>query len=228
MPERQPGVAQEVERQGRMATDAGTAPAERAAERVEVRRAEIGELGALDVAPDRLHGVQLRRIPRKALGGQPSPLARQVVAHRATPMRRQSIPDQDHWPPPEVAAKVTQESDQRPIGIASRLRLKEEPSPAPIPPEGQRAGHGQPLPVAARMRQDRRFAARRPGPADDRLLREAAFVLEDEPRAPAAGVFFSCGQRCVFHSLIACSSRSRARRAGRCRDHPNPRNTRQT
>jgi hypothetical protein len=43
-----------------------------------------------------------------------------------------------------------------------------------------------------------------------------------------SGVFFSCVQRRVFHSAIAASSRSRARRAGRWRDQPNPRSTRHT
>jgi hypothetical protein len=45
---------------------------------------------------------------------------------------------------------------------------------------------------------------------------------------PPAGVFFSCGHRRVFHSSIALSSRSRARRVGRWSDHPNFRKSRQT
>jgi hypothetical protein len=43
-----------------------------------------------------------------------------------------------------------------------------------------------------------------------------------------AGVFFSCAQRRVFHCAIAASSRSRARRVGRCSDQPIPRRSRQT
>ncbi len=49
MPELQPGVAQEAEGQVRVATDASTAAMERATELVEVRRAHVGELGALNV-----------------------------------------------------------------------------------------------------------------------------------------------------------------------------------
>lgn len=228
MSERQPGVAQEGERQLRVATHASTAAPERSAERLDVRRAEVRELRALDVAPDGLDRVELRRIARQALDHQPPALLRQVVAHQATFVSGQSIPDEDYRLPTEVAAEVTEEADQQPIGVAARLGLKEKAGPAPIPAKGQGTGHGQPLPAAAYVRQGRCFAARRPGPADDRLLRDAAFVLEEEPRAAASGVFFSCGQRRVFHSAMACSSRSRARRVGRWSDHPSPRSTRQT
>ena len=51
-------------------------------------------------------------------------------------------------------------------------------------------------------------APRSAGAADDGLLREAAFVFEDEPRVAAAGVFFSCAQRRVFHCSMAVSFRS--------------------
>src|SRR5271170_5937263 len=49
---------------------------------------------------------------------------------------------------------------------------------------------------------------------------EAALVLEDDPRRPAPGVFFMRGQSFATHLAMASSLRSRARRAGRCRDQP--------
>lgn len=228
MPELQPGVAQEVEREVGMAMHARTATTEGGAERVNMCHTEVRELRALDIAPDQFHGIQLRGIARQAFDGQPSPLARQISAHRATPMGRQSVPDQDHRLALEVVPEIAQEGDQRPIGIAAWLRLKQKPRPAPIPPESQRAGHRQPLPVAADRPQDGRGPARGPRPADDRLLRETAFVLEDEPRTLTPGVFFSCAQRRVFHASIAGASRSRACRVGRWSDHPSRRSSRQT
>src|SRR5262245_21734345 len=106
MGERQPRVAQEVECQLGMATDASTAATKWAPQFVEIRRAEVGKLGALDVAPDRLHGIELRRIPRQALDGQPPPLTHQVIAHRATSMSWQAVPDQHHRRPLEVTAQL--------------------------------------------------------------------------------------------------------------------------
>jgi hypothetical protein len=211
-----------------MATDAGAAATERRAERGEGRRTHVRQFPALEVAPDQFDRVQLRGVARQTLDAQPCSLLRQVPGHPSTLMSRQPVPDQDDRLLPQVAFEVPQEGDQRAIGVAAWLRLKEEPSPAPIPSEGQRAGHRQALPAAAHMGQDGRFAPGRPRSADDGLLREAAFVLEDDPGPAAPGVFFSCRQRRVFQVLIAGSFRSRARRVGRCSDQPSPRSSRQT
>ena len=82
--------------------------------------------------------------------------------------------------------------------------------------------------MAPGVGQDGRLATGGPGAPDDRLLGDAAFVLEDEPGVLPRGVFFRAGQRRLFHSAMAVSSRSRARRAGRWSDQPNARSTRQT
>ena len=101
-------------------------------------------------------------------------------------------------------------------------------SPAAIPAKGQRPRDRQPLPIPTRVDQDWRLAARGPGAADDGLLRDTAFVFEDDPGPLAAGVFFSWAHRRVFHCAITASSRSRARRAGRCRDQFKSRRMRHT
>ena len=130
--------------------------------------------------------------------------------------------------PTEVTLQLPEKRDEGAVGVRAGLRVKEEACASAIPPEGQRRRHRQPLPGAADMSQDGRVAPRGPRAADDGLLREPAFVLEDEPRAAPLGVFFSCVQRRVFQRVIAASSRSRARRAGRWSDQPNRRSSRQT
>src|SRR6266446_3805676 len=141
MPEVQPGVAQKTERQVTMATDAGAAATERRAERVEGRRTPIRQFPALEVAPDQFDRVQLRGVAWQPLDAQPRALLRQVPGHPAALMSRQPVPDQDDRLSPEVPLEVPQEGDQPAIGVAARLSLKEAPGPAPIPSEGQRAGH---------------------------------------------------------------------------------------
>jgi len=228
MSEIQAGVAQETERQVRVTTDARAAATERRAERVDGRRTHIRQFPALAVAPDQFDGVQLRGVTRQALDAQPRSLVRHVPGHPPTRMRRQPVPDQDDRLSPEMPFEVPQEGDQCAIGVATRPRVKEEPGPAPIPTEGQRASDRQALPIAAHMRQDGRVPPRRPRSADDGLLREATFVLEDDPGPAAPGVFFSCSPRRVFQVSIARSFRSRARRVGRCSDQPSLRSSRQT
>jgi hypothetical protein len=78
MAEIQPGVAQEIERQVRMAPDAGAATTERRAERGEGRCTDIRQFPALEVAPDQFDGVQLRGITRQALDAQPRSLLHHV------------------------------------------------------------------------------------------------------------------------------------------------------
>src|SRR5882724_1835092 len=133
-----------------------------------------------------------------------------------------------HAAAPKVALELPQESDQRHIGVAPRARLEIEPRAPRVPAERQRPGHREALPGSPGVGQDGRVPARGPSAPDDGLLREPAFVLEDEPGPLAAGVFFTAGQRRLTHCRIAASSRSRARRAGRCSDHWSPRKRYQT
>ena len=218
------------ERQGesRVATDAGQAVVQGAAQRGEIGRAHVGQFAPLDVAPDLFDGIQVRGIARQAFDVQPAPLVRQVPLHLPAPMRAQAIPDQDHPAAPEVAVQMAQKSDESPRRVGARARLKIEAGPAAIPAEGQRPRHREPLPGAAGVGQDGRPAARRPRAPDDRQLGDAAFVLEDEPGALAPGVFFTAGHRVAIHCRMARSSRSRAWRAGRCSDQCSPRRMYQT
>ena len=228
MSDRQPRVTQEGEGEVRVPADPSEAGAQGPVQRGELGRTHIGEFAGLHGAPDWLNRIELGRIRGQALHGQPGSLAREVRAHPLTLVRAQPIPDEEDPVGPEVVFERPQEPDERGIGVAARLGPEEEAGAAPIPAKGQCGRDGQALPVPARRPQDRRFPPRGPRPADDWLLGDAAFVLEDEPRAVPAGVFFSRAQRRVFHCAIAASSRSRARRAGRCSDQPIPRRSRQT
>jgi len=197
-------------------------------QRVKVRGAHVGEFPALEIAPDLFDGVQLRRIARQPFDGHPPTLAREVRTHQGALVPGQAVPDKDDALTAEVSLELPQKADQADVLVRARPGLEVKPAAAPIPAEGQGARDRQALPVPSDMRQDRGLAARGPGAADDGLLREAAFIFEDEPRVAAAGVFFSCAQRRVFHCSMAVSFRSRARRAGRWRDHPSRRRIRQT
>jgi hypothetical protein len=221
-------VTQETKRQGGRVTEATTARAEGRVQSPKIRGAHIREFASLEIAPDLFDGIQLRRVPGEPLHGQPVALSSEVRTHPVTLVRGQAIPDQNDPPPTEVTFELPKKADQGDILVGPRARLEEKARAAAIPSKGQRAGDRQALPVPADVRQDRGLAARGPRTADDGLLRESAFVLEDEPRALAPGVFFSSAQRRVFQASIAASFRSRARRAGRWSDQPSRRRMRQT
>jgi len=226
--ERQSRVAEKGEGELRLPSDAREAPMRRVPQPGEVIRADVGQFAALHIAPHLFDRVQLRRVPWQAFDRQPGTLAAQIGAHGSALVGAQPVPEEAHAPAPKVPLELSHEGDQRHVGVTPRARLKVEPRPPRVPAERQRPSDRQALPVGPGMSQDGGLPARGPSAPDDGLLRDAAFVLEDEPGPLAAGVFFTVGQRRLTHCRIAASSRSRARRAGRCSDHCNPRKRYQT
>jgi len=228
MSESQPSVVQEGEGQAGLTANAGKAATERGTERGEIGRAHVGKFARLNGTPDLFDGVQVRSIGRQALDGEPPSLSSQEVEHATALMPAQPIPNEDDSTASEMPVERLHERDEHAVGVAARVRLKEKATATAVPAKRQGARDGEAFPVPAGGRQDGRLAARGPGAADDGLLGDPAFVLEEEPRVLPSGVFFRAAQRRLFHCAIAASSRSRACRAGRWSDQPKARSTRQT
>ena len=76
------------------------------------------------------------------------------------------------------------------------------------------AGDCRDLVAAGPVAEDRRFSPWSPRLAHTREKKKPGFVYEDEVGTHPRGVFFTTGQCSRFHSSIAFSSRSRARRLG--------------
>src|SRR5438132_13354961 len=179
MSEPRSGVPKEPDGRRRSATDPGEAHAQRPAERKYVDRAEVGKFAAFDVAPDLLDGIQFWGIARQGLDRQPRPSTGEILPHRAALVATQPVPHQNDVAPRKVPLERAQEGDQREIVVTSGSRL-EVTAPAPaVPAEGQGRRDRQARPVRARMSQDRRVAARGPGAADDRSVRDAPFGFEE-------------------------------------------------
>ena len=201
---------------------------QRPAQRQNLGWTQVGEIASFDVAPDLLDGVELGRIGRQAFDVKPASLPRQVPPASGGSVGGQPVPEQDDRPPAEVALERRAERDQAPRRCrcpgrsGSRRGSGGHPSGRPARPRSTGASSCRPV------GQDGRLAPRGPRPPDDRVVREAAFVLEDEPGAAAPGVFFTRGHRVRVHCAIAASSRSRAWRTGRCTDQCNARSRYQT
>jgi hypothetical protein len=221
-------VTQEAEGQRGVPTDTAEARAQRSAEGVQIGRAVIRQLTGLHIAPQGFDGIQFGGVGGQALDRQPGPLPRHVGAHAAAGVGPEAIPQQNDPLAAEVPFEGAQERLERGGRVGARPGLEVQPGPAAVPAKGERRRDGQPLPAVEDVRQDGGLAARRPGPADDRLLGEAAFVFEDEPGALASGVFFTIGQRLWTQRRMAASSRSTAWRAGRWSDQFKFRRIRQT
>jgi hypothetical protein len=217
-------VPEKAEGEVRVPTNPREAAAQRPAQGQDLGRTQVGEIASFDVAPDLLDGIEIRRIGGQALDVEPRALTSHVSLHASAPVGGQSVPEEDDRAAAEVPLEGPQERDQLAIGVAARARLEEDPAAPAIPAEGQRDGDREALPESAGMGQDGRSAPRRPRPPDDRVMREAALVLEEEPGPAAAGVVFTRGHRVRFHCAMAAASRSRACRTGRCTDQCKARN----
>jgi len=74
-------------------------------------------------------------------------LRAQVCPHGVTLMREQAIPDQDGTVPTPFPLQVVQEFDERPVGVIAGSWLKEERTAPEVPPEPDRHGNGELLPI---------------------------------------------------------------------------------
>ena len=155
-----------------------------------------------DIAMTALLGVQIR-----CIGWQPFHLhlrvCSEVFLDDRSPVRIQSIPDDDHRPgdvPLEVAEG--HEAIRRANGMLEM---------ALVDLAGEReADHRGQLPALAHAPQDGWVADGRPRGGGLRAKREPGFVDEDNFRASATSLFLMRAQSCVSHAWTKASSRSRA------------------
>lgn len=184
---------------------------------VEIVRADVGHFLPLDVSPNGLQGIQLRRISGQSFHAEPMSLAAQIFGHEAALVRRQTVPDESRFLSAEVAFEILKEQNQAFRGITAGAGLKVQTATPSVRAETQRGTDRKRFPGEG-MDQDGRFSSRRPGPPDRGPLGNPAFVLEENPGFPAPSVFFTAGHLSVIQYRIASGLRSRACRAGRWRD----------
>jgi hypothetical protein len=175
-----------------------------------VREPRFGEV------PHAFVGVELRGVRRKVLEAETGhPTAE--GADGITAVNLAVVPDDDHGPAQvaqQVPKKVTHLCVLDVLGMEAPIEAH-----APAPRADRDAGDDRDLVPSIAMPDDRRLAARRPGPPHGRNQQEARFVDEDEMGAQPRSVFFTRGQASRFHCSMAASSRSRARVWGFCGVH---------
>src|SRR5271157_219984 len=115
----------------------------------------------------------------------------------------------------QVPLEILEEGNQTFGVVAAFAGLEKQATAAAVPAVTNRRADRHLRPVEG-MNQDRRFALRGPGSADGGTLRDAAFVLEEDPSLLASSVFFTAGHRSFIQSFTFFESRSRACLAGRC------------
>src|SRR5829696_9541180 len=179
---------------------------------------EVGQLAALalEVTPQRLGRVELRGIAGQPLHHQPAALAGDPGLHEVAAVGRQPVPQQGRLLPTQEAPQLAQHADQAVGVVAAGLDMEGQLAAATGRAKAQRGGDRGALPVEP-VDQHGGVPAGRPGRAHDRGQRNAGLVEEADDGLAPPGVFLILGQSLATHWRIACSLRSWARRAGRCR-----------
>ena len=178
------------------------------------------------MAPEEIHGVQFRSICGEPFDSQPFLVRFDCLHDHSAAMCREAIHEEDDR---EASVPLQHSYEPRHLGpLDTPFMQGEEPADAPAGGFGEHGGDaGQGVPVEG-FAENGRPPFRRPGCPDGRTLGESGFVKKAQPRFQAFCVFFTSGQRTRTHLMMAFSSRSTARRAGRWRLQPSERRMRQT
>jgi len=172
------------------------------------------------VAPDVFHRVKFRRVSRQKLQMDLPILSGYKVAHPATAVDGQPVPDDQ-----QLGTNVPLEVFQKLDDLRS-LDAPGEQSKVEVPDRDPRHGR-KALPVE-RILQDRSLATRSPSADPVRAFAQTALVHKNYGALLVQGLFFNSGQRTLFQRRMAGSSRWMARPVGRWQLQPKERNIRQT
>jgi hypothetical protein len=191
-----------------LVAEASRGPAEFLAQVPQVPAADVPQLDPLEVIPDALVRVQLRRVAGQLLQADAlGPAPGQEVLDRLPAMDRRAVPDHQQLAG-DVAEQVPEEADD--------VRALGGPLPDhhQQPPFGRDAAADRQVVAAQPQAQDRRLPARGVRADEPRQQVEAGFVYPDDGPAFLVSPFLSAGQRSACQAAIAASSRWLARRIG--------------
>lgn len=181
---------------------------------------EVGDLVLFEVSPQIFDRIEFWRIGRQPLDPEASVALRQQRLDRFAAVNGSAIPDDQQfaWQMPEQ--RLEEFRGAFPVDAAlvdPEVKL----------PQREARDDRQFVPIEG-LAQHRRLSTRRPRAHPMRPRAQSAFVDEDDSAALAPGFFLSRGHPTRFHSAMALSSRSIARRVGCWQLKPSPRSSRQT
>ena len=182
----------------------------------QVERHAVREV-SFRMCPHPLIGIELGGISRKAHQVKSRVLPTEIL-DREPSVRADVVPDDDH-----VAAKLLQQmtKEHYDVRLADVLGVNLEIETYPLAVGADRNPRDDRESIMSiSVMDDWCSATGCPGPANIWNQEEAGFIDEDEVGTQPLGVFFTRGHSVAFHFRIRASSRSRARRIGRCGVHP--------
>lgn len=163
------------------------------------------------MVPHAFVGVQFRGVRREGRQVQPGRAAKEFL-HGVAAVNPAIVQQHDEVPGDLVQQMAEERRDLFPPDIVF-IQLAVQRAVAALRADGD-ARDGRDAVMTIPMTHDGRLTHRAPRLPDRRDQEEARFVDEDEMGRQPCGVFFTRGQTERFHSAMAASSRSTARRSG--------------
>lgn len=145
-----------------------------------------------------------------------STVAQRKGSDSGGPMRLQAIPDQQQVTPHLPTQLAEEGSHLGGIYICSGIQPPAQPDAATAGADDQGGDHRDLLVVAGALHQYGRLPAGTPCAAHQRRHQQTALVQEHQCGVQPSGFFLIRGQSTLTQYWMSGSSRSRARRAGRC------------
>jgi hypothetical protein len=161
--------------------------------------------------PHAFVGVQFRGVRRERLQVQPGRAAEEFLDGFA--VMNPPVVQQHNEVPRDLAQQVAEEGRDFAALDVVLIEVTVQRAVAALRADGD-ARNGRDALVRIPMAEDRGLTHRAPRLPDRGDQEEARFVDEDEMGRQPGGVFFTRGQSARFHSAMAGSLRSTARRSG--------------
>ena len=194
-------------------------------EGIRLRERQVGQRVRLEPAPEVLHGVELGGIGREEESPHPGPLPQEGL-HPSRAVRQEPIPD-EHDGSVEVSVEVAEEAGHpmsRDVGVGMEAEEQMHPIPPGVHAKGRDDRH---LLVRARpLHEEGCLAPGAPAAPQPGGHQEAALVQEDQPGPQRGRFFLTRGHSSLTQRWMRASSRSAARRWGRCGVQPSARRSR--
>ena len=150
-----------------------------------VLRRPVGQ-GPVQVGPDMLRRIELRRIGREPLGLD-ARMRDQVGLHQPAPVDRTVVPQQDHRAPQMLQQRAEEGADLH-AGEVPVVATEVESQVPTFGRDGKRRERREAIPLEPVL-EDRRVALRPPGAGDGGDEQEAALVEEDQGGAESISLF---------------------------------------
>src|SRR6266508_2547016 len=180
----------------------------------------VGQLHPFQVGPQALHRVQVGGVGGQVFDLEPLVLGGRPSAHRDTGVGGQVVPDHDHRPAAAQQPLQPTNDPEQLVGVVGALaQVKRQPGIRPVGAVAAHPRQRDPLAAPHPMPKDRGVAPGRPGATHRWGQCRAGLVDKAAPRALLCRPFLIRGHSSARQRAISASSRSLARRAGRCGLH---------